>query len=57
MASKEFQEGVDAFTMGVSVKCNPYPFGLIFCEWVDGWTEAFYTWSGKAGRGNHDKNN
>jgi hypothetical protein len=57
MASSWFQEGVDAFTIGVSIKCNPYAKGEPGQEWADGWVNAFYKWSGKAGRGNHDKAN
>lgn len=54
----EYQEGVDAFTMGVSVKCNPYYITAaegIF--WLEGFTAAFHEWAGTYGRQNNDQNN
>jgi hypothetical protein len=56
MPSKEYQEGADAFRMGIAVACNPYTRGDGLA-WAAGWTETFYEDSGKAGRGKNDKNN
>lgn len=52
MTSKEYQEGYDAHVMGVDVKDCPYHMmPALWREWEAGWTEAYYVWQGKAGRG------
>ena len=50
MKTKEefFQEGVDAYDMGVAAKLNPYSRGsLEFLQWLGGWAWAFRQWSGE----------